>query len=344
MQKQAIYFLSAACLTFCLHAAEDQSEYGQYKSQKQSVKPHHKEVKVTQKQRTDNCMNYYGYGAFTYWNGQVNDVFYALVNDTPTNTPATVPMYQAKTRPGFIVGAGLYCNTNKFDANVQYTWFYNKQDKGLNKLTSFTVTGDTEYQDDFQTVGGSLANTFNRLDLTLNKLIYFNESFKLTTGGGIVGNWSQFWEDVKLSNNTLDADRTQTTQGTQNIWGAGPYARFMSSFMIPVSMLPSWSHFSLYVSAGTGFNWNNTKYTQYNTDTNTVESTADLKFNVNNMRQLLDGCIGFRWEMLTNEYPVNAFADIGWQVQNWSGYYSSFGFLSRDYFMQGLTATVGIDF
>ena len=348
MQKQAIYFLSAACLTFGLHAADDQNEYGQYNSQ-QRVRPHHKEVKVTQKQRTDKCMNYYGYGAFTYWNGQVNDLTFLPVVELGDGQTVQHLIYQAKTRPGFKVGAGYYCNTNQFDTNVEYTWFYNEQDKGEDKIALTTLTGDSTYLGKFKSAGGTLANNFNRLDFTLNKLIFFHETFRITTGGGIVGSWSEFWENVLAKDNT-ESQPDSRIYVNNKIWGAGPYARVMSSFILPISAIPSWSHICLYMSAGTGFNWMNSKVSIQSTEPGGM-LTFNFRDSLNNMRQLLDGRIGLRWEMMSNEYPVNAFVDIGWQVQNWGNLYRAdyvtpLGLYttSHDYFMQGLTATVGIDF
>lgn len=338
MKKTILFGFVAAFASSVVYAAPPPPD-------KQHPKPKsdHRHVEVTAMQTTPDAWDAYAYAAFTYWHGQLYGLQYATIGNSTTSQEALFS--NPKTRPGFLVGGGILLPKTGVKVNSQYTWYYNKKNRGQGNIRSTTLTGTDEYADGWQTAGGTFASTFNRVDFTLNKEFLFNKYFALIPGGGFIGNWAKFWADAAYSGNTGGAG-TVTVSNREKVWGAGPYAKLVSNFIVPTDLIADWSQFLLFIQGGIGFNWQEAKPKYVTTSTFATVDSFQAHFTSNYMTTLIDASVGFRWEMIGVDYNYAKFAvELSWMIQEWLAYSQvEKQSAANNLTLQGLTAGIGASF
>ena len=291
--------------------------------------------------------NFYVFADFTYWNMQANGL--SLSPIATSTTPQSTAWPENYTRPGFIVGAGMMMSPEMVDVSLKYTWFYNEDKKNKYGTTTLTPAGagDT-YTNGFKTVGGSVANNFNRVDFLAHKQIFFGDAFTLIPGGGFIGEWGETWYDSVASNNPAVVG-TSTTANKENYWGVGPYADVAAEFNTHACAYMDSAQWVFSIKGGTGFTWtdSNPTYNVTNTRAITAPSTLQAKFNLTRFVQMIDGSVGLRWEMMeTGECHSCLYSfKLAWDYQWWAdlllvGSQTTANSLA----LQGLTAGFGAKF
>lgn len=311
----------------------------------EDVKPaapaHREQMDVHGKKDTEDRWDVYTYAAFTYWQATVPPNIVSPISRSATHLNAAT--WKRYTRPGFLVGLGFLIPESMVDVNAQYTWFYNKQDKG--KFTSTTLTAPSTFLTDYRTTGGAFANTFNRVDLMFNKSLFFGKSFSFVPGAGFVGNWADLYFD-KTSSDSTAGDGDQTVAIHNDVWGVGPYFHGKANFICPRAMSSDWFEFVLATKWGIGWCWQQSKITSSNVFVNGAASSFREKYTENWLTNLLDGSIGFRWQMTGEDYKFALFCvEVNWTVQTWNDYAMlPSTTTTHPYVMQGLTAGLGASF
>ncbi len=286
------------------------------------------------------------YAAFTYWNGGFPGMTLATVERSTTSKPILLP--KVTTQPGFIVGLGFMAPETAVNFNAQYTWYYNATNKKNTVQKSGVLTDAAEYPNTYTTAGGSLTNTFNRIDAVMNKDLIFSEYFCVAPGGGFVANWGNNYLYTKYSvpsESDADATATEITQNSEKQWGVGPYFQLTSNFVMPSEMMGDWSRLVFFMKGGLGFNWMDQKLNY--SDVDTLNDSSIISYaNFNSIAPFVDGNMGVRWEMTGSENEYGNFsAEIAWSVQQWFNYTNVYDqYVPSDFFLQGLTAGLGVSF
>ncbi len=319
---------------------EDMKVYSDTQKNKQTTCT--RSVDVTEMNPKSGSWNASAWAGFTYWNGNFDGLSISTIETSTTSQKTLFP--NVTTRPGFIVGLGYMCPESAVSYNAQYTWFYNKQKQGV--YTSVTLPGAAdEYSDSFQKAGGSVANTFNRVDFVMDKEFMLGKYFNLVPGGGFVGNWGKVYLDEKFEN-PLGNTGLAIVTNTDSKWGVGPYFHLSSKFIVPTSFMSEWSRFVFFMNGGLGFSWMESKLTYVTTST--FESVKPLQayFTYNFLTTLLDGNIGLGWEMTGDDHPYGKFGfNVAWSMQQWLDYTQVEGQNGANTFsLQGLTAALGVSF
>lgn len=344
MKRCKYLAIGVICMLNCLHAGETASTVS--KSKKDPPPPKTQAFKqqttLYTNQEVNGAWDASVFAAFTYWYANTGTGVLSAVAVCDNDT--ALPKWNVKTRPGFIVGFSFLYPETLVDIDCQYTWFYNKQ--GKNKYPTHTLTLDTDsYLEDFRSVGGSVANTFNRIDLLFNKRLYIGKRFDFTPGVGLVGNWAEFWFDRTYSNghtntgNVIDAN-------TEKVWGVGPYAQAKSRFSFLSSVMPDWNQLLLLGNGGVGLSWQQNKPKYVRTRTHDGFDPWQVNGKTNWITSFFDVVFGLRWEMVGDDYKYARFAlEVDWATQAWYNYTAV---LTQDsgtlYYMQGLSATFGVYF
>lgn len=344
MKKYPWLTLAAVCCLSFLSAAEYEApdEEDDDEDMKKTELPEYKQqMDVHGRSEVDGALDAYVYAGVTYWNANAGD---GIITDVTSSTSQIDnPLWKVTTRPGFLIGFGFLSPETLVDVTAQYTWFYNKQNR--NDFSTTTVAVPNEFFSGFRTVGGSLANTFNRFEIMVNKRIYFGDYFDFAPGAGFVGNWSEFWFDRTYSANA-NGTGTQVDANNDQLWGFGPYFQGKSNFIAPKCFGSDWFQFIFLAKAGIGFCWQHNDTTFQRTSTYSGQNSFQSHAETNGLSTLLDGILGIRWQMMGEDLDSVRFSvELNWTVQAWSNYTS---FLAQGtqtaYYLQGLTAGLGVGF
>ena len=252
------------------------------------------------------------WGMFTYW---VMTTPQGVIGELTTSTTPTSALIQKNVaRPGFKVGVELTLPPAMVDVDVAFTWFDNS--KGRNSYTNTVLPAGFLFESNATTGGGIFANTFYRIDFTVDKELMFGDHLTLVPGGGLIGIWGRGWWNETFINNAVPPN-TFVDQNSQNIWGVGPYADFSAEFNTQVGSIAENAQWVFFMKNGTGFAWTNKK-SNFDTFADTVQ-TVSAKSDVTRLQQMVDGSLGLRWEMMPG--TDNAFGtwalNIAWDYQWW---------------------------
>ena len=305
---------------------------------------------------------------YTYWVPRQAGLAYVVSNDYTAGGVAEANKIRGQVfypnftgRSGFKVGAGAFLNHDGWDLFVQYTWFYNKQQKDKYQgnanfspdqgfATWWVDDGGTFAADDIFQAKTSWANFFNRVDAQLARSFYAGHYLQLRPFAGLLGAWDEQWFNIGYKLNAADAG-FDTWTNNQKWWGIGPYAGFSSAFLFPIG--DNSTQWSLFMDMGTSLPWS-----KYSVDKKLQEGTAGAlttdAFTRNTYWTtdvMMEMALGLRWETWWTEgMNWNFMVQVAWEEQVWfdHGYMHPIGLEgvagNGNYIMQGLTAKIKVGF
>lgn len=217
--------------------------------------------------------------AYTLWTAReaglavADSNYYEPPVDGPTRGCTWYPQW--RLRSGFKVDVGIYLDHDCWDAVIEYTWFYNwnnrKHPISLNnacapgKLYSTWSVCECPCDDglvppcvisDLTTVVLDCAsrkwdNWLNRIDGQLGRTFYFGHFSTLRPFLGILGAWDEqrFNFDYTVACNGHQYE----WRNQQKWWGVGPYGGFEPSFIFPPG--DACNMWSIFLDSGLAMLW-----------------------------------------------------------------------------------------
>ena len=278
-------------------------------------------------------------GSYTLWRPyQQGMALLYTVSDqaSPTNWIYPRMNYQS----GFKVALGVNTFHDGWKVEAEYTWFYNHPKANTPKLNLAQVQYYAFWIDNVVTdattdFSSRFANSFNRIDLTVDRAFYAGNYFTFAPWIGLVSAWENqtFYQEIL----TNVPDYFEFNQ-TQNWWGIGPYLGADCTYYFL-------DYFGIFLTGGGSLNLCEHKVSQYRTKDSQIDVNTSLQlWNVEPMADLM---IGLRFNSYGMDFGMQI--EAGWQLQVW---FEHNGFILYpitpnffgNYSMQGLTATLRLNF
>lgn len=293
-------------------------------------------------------MIFFVHASYTLWSPYQQNMILLYSGYTESGTPQNWITTSISPQSGF--KAGISCNTfhDGWRANAQYTWFNNNTGYISPYLNNY-ISYYSIWSDIVDLKVGQLEsqwnNTFQRVDVTCDRIFYIGNYLTFKPWIGILGAWDHQVFNQKIAPKTLPDD-FETINQTMNWWGLGPYGGFLSSYYFVES-------FALEYLIGGSLNFVSQRTKNINTRENyTPRVRTNTKSLIYDLQPMLETMLGFKWESFGKDWGLTIAA--GWELQVWfshssfiNAYQDSFyAFYNNygNYSTQGLTTTATINF
>lgn len=325
--------------------------------------------------------------AYTLWTSREDSLavssgaFSALDYLTLAEVPQQHVTYpQWKACSGFKVAAGSFFGHDGWEVMLQYTWFYNLNNRNKHNhwtdplivnfqypaLVDLYAMDSTDFGNPEHSSLSSASyvwnNQFNRFDLILGRNFFAGHYLLMKPFVGFMG-WIDF-QVLRATYRTQDnitPDRQQPgfqtfcAKEVQNSWGVGPYIGTRIEFLF---YSDECNQFGLFGDMGAALPWA-TFYTKIeniyacNTHIDT-EHDPTKNLNVRNQQALttfmVEVALGFRWTVwICDEYLFGI--QVAWENQLYRNYNHMYiptsapqGLGMGEFVLQGLTAKITFGF
>lgn len=288
---------------------------------------------------TETSYTYIFEAAVTYWASYTEGLNIAFSEGTEDLKGNTITP-RKEAWPGFKVAIGANTFYDNIHAKMCLTWFNNPAPLKENPLIEELV-----YESPFDgalevsSISSKYLNDFTRLDAALYKQISLSNRVFITPWFGALGAWD--FENLTFPLTTSE-DTSQYNKFIQNWWGAGPYSGVKTDLYVlkNYGFTASTGASILLCSSRIRVQQNLTEGEEERGSVNTVTKPWDVE-------PMVETLLGIFASYPLDEWSIEFV--VAWELQTYFShlsypkYYSPLG-LSGNYSMQGLTATVHLNF
>jgi hypothetical protein len=302
----------------------------------------------------DEGMLYILDASYTFWAPYQNGMFLLTTNST-TGQNANWIKTAFPAQSGFKAGLGVNTFHDGWKLQAEYTWFYNHP--GVR--TSSLQVPNIEYYSPWveipdpstvESISSKFNNTFQRVDLTLDRTYYLGNYLAVGPWIGLVGAWDDQYFYVKTipRDNPAPPTDSQIPVMTQsmNWWAIGAYLGVDSSFYF----VDEWA---IFFTGGGSLNL----AVHYTDKLVTDASKRDAVISTNTgtkipaVEPMFETSVGLRWDSAGQDWALRL--QMGWELQAWldhSTFIQGYGanldpsIAYGTYAMQGLTVKIRLNF
>ena len=291
-------------------------------------------------------------GSYTFWAPYQNGMFLLTTNST-TEKKASWIKTAFPVQSGFKAGLGFNTFHDGWKLQAEYTWFYNHPSIQPATLQVPNVDYYCPWINQ-DTLAGSVSskfcNTFQRVDLTMDRTYYLGNYLAVGPWIGILGAWDDQDFYVKIgpiadANPPADADIRIMTQN-MSWWCIGPYIGVDSSYYF-------YDEWAIFCTGGASLNlalhYTNSLVTDASENNTVIYSNTGAK--IPSIEPMFETSLGLRWDSAGQDWGLRV--QIGWELQAYLDHCTFFQTMDNTfsslpsygtYGMQGLTVKIRLNF
>jgi hypothetical protein len=323
-------FFSSSCLLFANISFED-ADVDVYYGHDSS----HFAVPPPKLMCHEDAIMFFVSGSYTLWRPYQGGMGLLYTYTEEGLAPANWVYPNTNYKSGFKVALGVNTFHDGWKVEAEYCWFYNHPhttNVGLNSQVDYLAIWaiDLGAVNEF---AYNFSNTFNQINLTLDRTFYAGNYFTFAPWIGLIGAWEK-----QIFNQQIDATDFSIYNQTQNWWGLGPYLGIDSTYYFV-------DYFGIFLKGGGALNICKHKTSQYKTNDGILDLNTSIK--IWDVEPMAEALIGIRLNSFGVDWGLEL--EVGWDLQLWFNHngfiilpvtQAAFG----NYSMQGLTATLRLEF